>query len=166
MSDNIVSDKKAFLRKLRMFPSRRKRLSVLNNISGILRPSRLTLLLGPPSSGKTTLLLALAGRLGPGLKMSGKITYNGHNLNEFVPQRTSAYVSQRDWHIAEMTVRETMEFSGLCQGNGFKHDLLIELLRREKSAGITPDPDLDMFIKAVALGEQTSTVVDYLLKVC
>ncbi|XP_019173606.1 PREDICTED: ABC transporter G family member 32-like [Ipomoea nil] len=155
----------AFLRKLRIFPSRRKRLSVLNNISGILRPSRLTLLLGPPSSGKTTLLLALAGRLGPGLKMSGKITYNGHNLNEFVPQRTSAYVSQRDWHIAEMTVRETMEFSGLCQGNGFKHDLLIELLRREKSAGITPDPDLDMFIKAVALGEQTSTVVDYLLKI-
>nr|GLL38164.1 ABC transporter G family member 32-like [Ipomoea trifida] len=75
------------------------------------------------------------------------------------------WACQRDWHIAEMTVRETMEFSGLCQGNGFKHDLLIELLRREKSAGITPDPDLDMFIKAVALGEQTSTVVDYLLKI-
>ena len=30
---------------------------------------RMTLLLGPPSSGKTTLLLALAGRLGPGLKV-------------------------------------------------------------------------------------------------
>lgn len=30
---------------------------------------RLTLLLGPPSSGKTTLLLALAGRLGPGLQV-------------------------------------------------------------------------------------------------
>jgi stage III sporulation protein SpoIIIAA len=29
----------------------------------------MTLLLGPPSSGKTTLLLALAGRLGPGLKV-------------------------------------------------------------------------------------------------
>lgn len=57
--------------------------------------------------------------------MSGKITYNGHNLKEFVPQRTSAYVSQRDWHIAEMTVRETMEFSGLCQGNGFKHGKLL-----------------------------------------
>jgi len=27
------------------------------------------LLLGPPSSGKTTLLLALAGRLGPGLQV-------------------------------------------------------------------------------------------------
>lgn len=30
---------------------------------------RLTLLLGPPSSGKTTLLLALAGRRVPGLKV-------------------------------------------------------------------------------------------------
>lgn len=30
---------------------------------------RLTLLLGPPSSGKTTLLLALAGRPGPGLQV-------------------------------------------------------------------------------------------------
>jgi MoxR-like ATPase len=30
---------------------------------------RLTLLLGPPSSGKTTLLLALAGKLDPDLKV-------------------------------------------------------------------------------------------------
>lgn len=53
--------------------------------------------------------------------MSGKITYNGHELNEFVPQRTSAYVSQQDWHVAEMTVRETLEFSGRCQGVGIKY---------------------------------------------
>ena len=31
--------------------------------------NRMTLLLGPPSSGKTTLLLALAGRLDPRLKV-------------------------------------------------------------------------------------------------
>jgi stage III sporulation protein SpoIIIAA len=30
---------------------------------------RMTLLLGPPSSGKTTLLLALAGKLDPDLKV-------------------------------------------------------------------------------------------------
>lgn len=53
--------------------------------------------------------------------MSGRITYNGHDLKEFVPQRTSAYVSQQDWHMAEMTVRETLDFSGRCQGVGFKH---------------------------------------------
>lgn len=41
---------------------------------------RLTLLLGPPSSGKTTLLLALAGRLGPGLQvLSFQITLSTKN---------------------------------------------------------------------------------------
>lgn len=59
--------------------------------------------------------------------MSGNITYNGHQLNEFVPQRTSAYVSQQDWHAAEMTVRETLEFAGRCQGVGIKYGELINL---------------------------------------
>lgn len=47
--------------------------------------------------------------------------YNGHHLKEFVPQRTSAYVSQQDWHVPEMTVRETLEFAGRCQGVGIKY---------------------------------------------
>lgn len=139
---------------------------ILDNVSGIIRPSRMTLLLGPPSSGKTTLLLALAGRLGSDLNMSGNITYNGHNLNEFVPQRTSAYVSQQDWHAAEMTVRETLEFAGHCQGVGIKYDMLMELLRREKNEGIKPDEDLDIFMKALALeGKQTNLIVEYILKI-
>lgn len=54
------------------------------------------------------------------MQMSGNITYNGHRLKEFIPQMTSAYVSQQDWHVAEMTVRETLEFSGRCQGVGIK----------------------------------------------
>ena len=29
-----------------------------------------------------------------------------HRLDEFVPQRTSAYVDQRDVHIAELSVRD------------------------------------------------------------
>lgn len=57
--------------------------------------------------------------------MSGNITYNGHRLNEFVPQRTAAYVSQQDWHVAEMTVRETLQFAGRCQGVGFNFGMLL-----------------------------------------
>nr|GME01618.1 ABC transporter G family member 32 [Ipomoea batatas] len=82
------------------------------------------------------------------MKVTGKVTYNGHGLNEFVPQRTSAYVNQQDWHAAEMTVRETLDLSARCQGVGFKHDMLLELSRREKIGGIIPDEDLDIFIKA------------------
>ena len=39
------------------------RLVILDNVSGVLKPARLTLLLGPPASGKSTLLKALSGRL-------------------------------------------------------------------------------------------------------
>ncbi|XP_030552874.1 ABC transporter G family member 32 isoform X2 [Rhodamnia argentea] len=156
----------ALLRKTRIYRGKRSKLTILHNISGIIRPSRLTLLLGPPSSGKTTLLLALAGRLKKDLQVSGKITYNGHSLHEFVPQRTSAYVSQQDWNVAEMTVRETLEFAGRCQGVGFKYDMLLELSRREKIAGIKPDEDLDIFMKSLALGgPETSLVVEYIMKI-
>uniref|UniRef100_A0A0E0BY04 ABC transporter domain-containing protein n=1 Tax=Oryza meridionalis TaxID=40149 RepID=A0A0E0BY04_9ORYZ len=189
----ICNMTEAFLRHLRIYRGGRVKLPILDDVSGIIRPSRMTLLLGPPSSGKTTLLLALAGRLGPGLKVSGNITYNGHHLNEFVPQRTSAYVSQQDWHASEMTVRETLEFAGRCQGVGIKYgrslhhnvlgvvpyllgslrfdinqyvDMLVELLRREKNEGIKPDEDLDVFMKALALeGKQTSLVAEYIMKI-
>lgn len=50
--------------------------------------------------------------------MSGVVTYNGHMMDEFVPQRCAAYVSQEDMHLAEMTVRETFLFSARCQGTG------------------------------------------------
>jgi ABC-type multidrug transport system ATPase subunit len=52
------------------------------------------------------------------LQQSGRVTYNGKGLEEFVPQRTSAYISQHDNHIGEMTVRETLAFSARCQGVG------------------------------------------------
>lgn len=49
------------------------------------------------------------------------MSYNGYGINEFVPQRTAAYVSQYDLHIGELTVRETLAFSARCQGSGSIH---------------------------------------------
>ncbi|KAJ6346921.1 hypothetical protein OIU76_003582 [Salix suchowensis] len=151
---------------LHVLPSRKKPLTILKDVSGIIKPSRLTLLLGPPNSGKTTLLLALAGKLDPSLKFSGHVTYNGHEMNEFVPQRTASYISQHDLHIGEMTVRETLEFSARCQGVGHLHAMLAELSRREKEANIKPDRDVDVFMKAVAAkGQEASVITDYVLKI-
>ena len=101
------------------------------------------------------------------LQVSGKVTYCGHELNEFVPQRTCAYISQHDLHYGEMTVRETLDFSGRCLGVGTRYEMLVELSRREKEAGIKPDPEIDAFMKATAMaGQETSLVTDYILKVC
>jgi len=49
------------------------------------------------------------------------VSYNGHGFDEFVPQRTAAYISQNDVHIGEMTVRETLAFSAKCQGVGTRY---------------------------------------------
>ncbi|XP_050234079.1 ABC transporter G family member 29-like [Mercurialis annua] len=141
------------------------KLTILKDASGILKPSRMTLLLGPPSSGKTSLLLALAGKLDPSLRVSGEITYNGYKMNEFVPRKTSAYISQNDVHVGVMTVKETLDFSARCQGVGTRHDLLSELARREKDAGIFPEAEVDLFMKATAMkGAESNLFTDYTLK--
>lgn len=155
---------------------------------------RMTLLLGPPSSGKTTFLKALAGVLDKDLRVSdnlyelwikillchffhsflnfifskveGKITYCGHEMSEFIPQRTCAYISQHDLHHGELTVRETLDFAGRVLGVGTRYELLTELSRRERDAGIKPDPEIDAFMKATAIaGQESSLVTDYALKV-
>nr|XP_009775537.1 PREDICTED: pleiotropic drug resistance protein 1-like isoform X2 [Nicotiana sylvestris]XP_009775538.1 PREDICTED: pleiotropic drug resistance protein 1-like isoform X2 [Nicotiana sylvestris] len=132
----------------------------------MIKPCRLTLLLGPPSSGKTTFLLALAGKLDPTLRVNGKVTYNGHELHEFVPQRTAVYISQHDLHIGEMTVRETLEFSARCLGVGSRYQMLAELSRREKEANIKPDPDLGIYMKAAATeGQEAKVYTDYVLRI-
>ncbi|KAH9714821.1 ABC transporter G family member 40 [Citrus sinensis] len=153
---NIIE---GFLNSVNILPSRKKHLAILKDVSGIIRPGRMTLLLGPPASGKTTLLLALAGKLDSSLRVSGRVTYNGHDMDEFVPQRTAAYISQHDNHIGEMTVRETLAFSARCQGVGSRHEMLSELSRREKAAGIKPDPDIDVFMKILGLDVCADTMV-------
>ncbi|GAU13808.1 hypothetical protein TSUD_261350 [Trifolium subterraneum] len=151
---------------LHILSRKKKQLTILKDVSGIIKPRRMTLLLGPPSSGKTTLLLALTGKLDKTLKESGRVTYNGYGMDEFVPQRTAAYIGQHDVHIGEMTVRETLAFSARCQGVGSRYDLLSELCRREKEAKIIPDPDIDVYMKAASTkGQEASLLTDYMLKI-
>ncbi|KAJ7981129.1 Pleiotropic drug resistance ABC transporter [Quillaja saponaria] len=147
-------------------PSKKRVVNILQDVNGIVRPSRMTLLLGPPGSGKTTLLKALAGKPDDDLRVTGKVTYCGHEFEEFIPQRTSAYISQHDLHYGEMTVRETFDFSGRCLGVGTRYDMLAEMSRREKDEGIKPDPEIDALMKATSMaGQQTSLVTDYVLKI-
>ena len=54
------------LQKLRLVKTTKTDFCLLDDLSGALRPGRITLLLGPPGAGKSTLLNALAGRLHKG----------------------------------------------------------------------------------------------------
>ena len=52
------------------------------------------------------------------MQVRGEVSYNGFKLEEFVPEKTSSYISQHDLHIPEMTVREILDFSAWFQGVG------------------------------------------------
>ncbi|KAM7279762.1 hypothetical protein ACFE04_006896 [Oxalis oulophora] len=96
------------------------KISILKDVSGIIKPSRLTLLLGPPGCGKTTLLLALAAKLDKSLKFPLLV------------------------HLA----------------------ITMEVSKREKEAGIVPDPDVDTYMKAISVeGQARNLQTDYVLKI-
>ncbi|KAF6262509.1 ATP-binding cassette transporter [Scenedesmus sp. NREL 46B-D3] len=154
----------------RLLPSNRHHHTILKGASGVLRPGRLTLLLGPPGSGKTMLLKALAGQLrgsgGDGFNVRGSITYNGETFDSFQVARTSAYISQDDNHQAELTVRETLDFAARCLGVGHKQDYADLLRAREKELGIEPDAEIDALLKASAVeGKRSNIVTDLMLRV-
>ncbi|XP_034574769.1 ABC transporter G family member 41 isoform X3 [Setaria viridis] len=148
------------------FNRQHAKVRILNGVSGVVKPSKLTLLLGPPGCGKSTLLKALAGKLSANLKVTGEIEYNGVKLSDFVPEKTAAYIDQYDLHVPEMTVRETIDFSARFQGVGNRTAIMKEVIRREKEAGITPDPDVDTYMKAISMeGLERSMQTDYIMKI-
>jgi hypothetical protein len=57
------------------------------------------------------------------LQVTGDITYNGHTFSEFNVTRTARYVDQRDLHNPQLTVRETLTFSAMCQGPGYQRSV-------------------------------------------
>lgn len=86
--------------------------TLLNGVSGIVRPGELLAMLGPSGSGKTTLLTALGGRL-PG-KISGKVTYNGQHFSSSMKHNTG-FVTQDDVMYPHLTVLETLTYTALLR---------------------------------------------------
>ncbi|GAB4820274.1 hypothetical protein N2152v2_007320 [Parachlorella kessleri] len=144
----------------------RLRYAIIDNVSGILRPGRLTLLLGPPGSGKSVLLRTLAGRMRKlnNVQVSGEITYNGKTFDQFIPERSAAYISQVDNHFGELTVRETLEFSARCQTAGFQKAMLSAIEEREQELGIDPEPEVAAFMRATAFGQKNNVQVELVLR--
>uniref|UniRef100_H3H0T0 ABC transporter domain-containing protein n=1 Tax=Phytophthora ramorum TaxID=164328 RepID=H3H0T0_PHYRM len=99
---------------------------IIKNVSGVFKPGTITLMLGQPGSGKTSLMRVLAGQFpkSGNVDIDGDVTYNGvprEEITKLLPQ-FSAYVTQFDKHFPKLTVRETLEFAyAVCGGGMSKH---------------------------------------------
>ncbi|ETI56189.1 hypothetical protein F443_01230 [Phytophthora nicotianae P1569] len=96
--------------------------NILRNISGVFKRGTMTLILGQPGSGKSSLMQLLSGRFAAGRNVSveGDVTFNGlsrESLMKRLPQLV-AYVPQNDKHLPTLTVKETLEFAHACNGGG------------------------------------------------
>ena len=88
---------------------------ILDDISGVLRPGQLTLLLGHPGCGKSTFLKALTTRLSNQRDLRGEVRYGGLSVPEVKAAgihlgQLVQYVNQLDEHFPFLTVRETLTF--------------------------------------------------------
>ncbi|TMW61662.1 hypothetical protein Poli38472_010725 [Pythium oligandrum] len=107
---------------------------ILKDVSGVFKPGTMTLVLGQPGSGKSSLMKVLSGRFPESkhVKIEGEISYNSATSAEMkkrMPQFVS-YVTQRDHHFATLTVKETLEFAHECCGGVHFSNRLEKLLTK------------------------------------
>ena len=148
---------------------------ILDGVSGSIKPGRTTLVLGPPGSGKSVLLQVLSGRLKhrpPTMRIEGDVTFNGISAlhgNNFCVEQTASYVEQRDVHIAQLTVRETLEFARQCQGDEkILARFAQEVLAKPSAFGIDVDADpqwetMKAFLEGVTSSLKTDVMLELLL---
>lgn len=91
--------------------------TILNKVSAIIRPGRLTAVMGASGAGKTTLLNMLAGVSQYSNASSGYIRVNGQTIGEHGLKMSdiSGYVYQDDVILDTMTVRESLKMSAILR---------------------------------------------------
>eukprot|EP00250_Pteridium_aquilinum_P022489 c25391_g2_i1 orf=308-5194(-) len=90
------------------------KVKMLKDVTGYLMPGTLTLVLGPPASGKSSLHTVLSGNLHAGASFEGMITYNNVHLRDIPIHHLAALVGQANDHLPLLTVRESLEFAREC----------------------------------------------------
>lgn len=140
---------------------------ILDDINLVLKPSKMYLVLGPPGSGKSALLRAIAGRLSMsnGETTEGSVTYNGLSLQDkssVYIENAISFIGQSDFHHSRLTVEETFEFAWECKTGathaskdyvtGTSAEELIQKLDREKA-------DVKAKLDALDLGNVAHTFV-------
>ncbi|TDH74328.1 hypothetical protein CCR75_003057 [Bremia lactucae] len=98
---------------------------ILRGITGVVRPGRITLVLGQPGSGKSSFMKVLANRfhMDKTITLKGDIDYSGKDRSSILDElpRYVAYANQIDEHYPRLTVQETFEFAHrCCTGTGIE----------------------------------------------
>ena len=172
---------KAFMRLVR--PPRMQTKHVLKDLCGVIRPGRATLILGPPGSGRTSLLQLLSGRLGnikPGsgnMDFTGTVSFQGKDVKNLHLPHHSCYVSQHDDHHALLTARETVQFAFDSSNNMARWDQkrFTEMLRlRVGEEGVkrlrqAKELEVDLVMSILGLSNCADTIIGadtYIFKYC
>lgn len=123
-------------------------LTILDQVSLVIRPKEFVCLLGPSGSGKTTLMGVLSGRVKPD---EGSVLLNGQNLHVHFEalKKDIAYVPQKDVMHDKLTVGEALTFTGLLR-------LPADLTQEERCAGV------DEILQTVALTDRRGTQISHL----
>jgi len=88
--------------------------SILNNISGIIKPGEMLAIMGGSGAGKTTLLDILAQKNKNGV-VTGDIKINGHSVPRHELRKIIGFVDQEDYLLPTLTVYETVLNSALLR---------------------------------------------------
>lgn len=89
--------------------------TILDDITGIFRPGRLTAIMGTSGAGKTTLLSVLAGNISGGV-FEGEISINGEDFGDPKKmKKISGFVFQDDVLLPTMKVKEAIKMSALLR---------------------------------------------------
>ncbi|KAI9347308.1 ABC-2 type transporter-domain-containing protein [Obelidium mucronatum] len=135
---------------------------LLNGVSGIFQPGRLTAVMGASGAGKTSLLQVLAGEARQG-SLTGSILVNGEHIKGNM-NKVSGFVFQDDVILATMTVKEAITMSALLrlphemstESKLESVDKTIKLLNLEKCAGTIIG---NSTIKGISGGERKRTAM-------
>ena len=124
--------------------------TILHGISGVFRPRRITLVLGQPGSGKSTLFRALSGSLksDASQRVSGTTMFGHLNMSKVHRGNFVTMVQQIDVHHSTLTTRETLDFARRCR------QYHVEKYNTRLSDNVRNQMDLRAFKKLA--GQQTN----------
>ncbi|KAJ1967357.1 hypothetical protein H4R35_006729 [Dimargaris xerosporica] len=113
--------------------------TLLEGVSGKVKPGEMVAIMGSSGAGKSTLLNALSGRLTTG-KLRGQVLFNGLKRIPGRFRRQVAYVEQDDLLYSQLTVKETISYAATLrlpdqdytdEQKGHRVRQVLELLRLE-----------------------------------